>query len=364
MEMRALQKINIILVSGMIALVLYSCSKKDQTPAPAAAEIISFSLFSGNEKVEISIKPNRSVYVRVPDTILSGAGLPASFMLSPGASVSVDGQVQQSGITKNDFGQDLVYTVTGADRITKNSYQVEAANNDYSFPWGLGHFITHTASENRSYNWYIDQSTSGGFASVNCGPASVTMAIKWADSSFAKTALDARMAYESSGGWWSTNDIDNYLDDNHITHAIVGLSEKADSTGIVLTRQLDHHQVIILCLDMNPVRNAPTDPAMRVDKFYTTTPGWGHFIVLKGYKIVDGELFFEAYDPYSFGQLNSDQTLKGMNRYYRSEDLAEACRIWWKFAFVIAQKGENINVDAANRKLNPLHVPVAHSGLQ
>src|ERR1700709_2907715 len=77
-------------------------------------------------------------------------------------------------------------------------------------------------------NWYIDQSTSGNFAGINCGPASVTMAIKWADVDFTKTALDARMTYEVSGGWGYTNDIDSYLTDNHITHAIVALTNHAN----------------------------------------------------------------------------------------------------------------------------------------
>jgi hypothetical protein len=226
--------------------------------------------------------------------------------------------------------------------------------------WGLGHFINRSLSENRIYNWYIDQSTSGNFAGVNCGPASVTMAIKWADSSFTKTVLDARMTYEVSGGWWYTNDIDAYLSDNHITHAIVALTNRADSISEILKQQLDNRQIIILCLDMNHIRPV-AEAELRIDKFYPTTPDWGHFIVLKGYKITDGELFFESYDPFSFGLMNDDNTLKGMNRYYRYEDLAATCLPWWNYAFVIAKKGESLSMDAVNRKLNPLQVPVAHS---
>jgi len=82
---------------------------------------------------------------------------------------------------------------------------------------------------------------------------------------------------------------------------------------------------------------------------------------LKGYRNVDGETFFEAYDPYSFGSVNSDYSLKGQNRYYRYEDLAEACLPWWNFAFVIASKGENLNTEAIGKKLDPSRVPVAHN---
>jgi hypothetical protein len=343
-----------IILSGPV-----SCSKKDQ-PGPASlADIQNFSLFPGKDILNMD-HSRHWISVRVPDSVLSGTALTASFTLTTGASLTVNDQIQQSGITKNNFENDLHYTVSSSDRRSEQDWTVQAFNNDYSVSWGLGHFINSYTSNNKSYNWYIDQSTSGNFAAVNCGPASVTMAIKWANPDFTKTALDARMTYEVSGGWWFTSDIDAYLTDNHITHAIVALTDHADSTAAILKQQLINQQIIILCLDMNHVR-AAGDVAFRTDKFYATTPDWGHFIVLKGYKVVDGELFFEAYDPYSFGLTNDDNSLKGMNRYYRFEDLAAACNPWWNYAFVIAKKGENLSLDAVNRKLNPAHVPTAHS---
>jgi hypothetical protein len=38
-----------------------------------------------------------------------------------------------------------------------------------------------------------------------------------------------------------------------------------------------------------------------------------------------------------------------------------ACLQWWNYAFVIAKKGGTLSPDAVNRKLNPAHVPAAHS---
>ena len=343
-----------VLLSGPI-----SCSKKDQPVSTSVTSIQNFSLIPGKDITKIDLS-GHWISVRVPDSILSGTALAASFTITSGASLSLDGQIQQSGITKNNFENDLHYTLTDADRHSEQDWKVQATNNDYSLSWGLGHFLNNYRSNDKNYNWYIDQSTSGNFASLNCGPASVTMAIKWADPDFTKTALDARMTYEVSGGWWYTNDVDSYLTDNDITHAIVALTDRADSTAAILKRQLVNDQIIILCLDMNHVR-AATDTSYRVDKFYATTPAWGHFIVLKGYKMTDGELYFEAYDPYSFGLKNDDNTLKGMNRYYRFEDLAAACLQWWNFAFVIAKKGGTLSLDALNRKLDPAHVPTAHS---
>jgi hypothetical protein len=336
-----------------------SCSKKDQPASGSPASIRNFSLFPGKDISNVDLS-RHWISVRVPDTVLTGSALAAIFTITTGASLSVNDQIQQSGITKNNFENDLHYTLTPSDKHGNQDWTVQASNSDYSLSWGLGHFINGYGSNEKNYDWYIDQSTSGNFANLNCGPASVTMAIKWANPDFTKTALDARMTYEVSGGWWYTNDIDSYLTDNDITHAIVALTDQADGTSAILKRQLMNQQIIILCLDMNYVR-ATTDGMYRTDKFYATTPAWGHFIVLKGYKMADGELFFEVYDPYSFGLKNDDNTLKGMNRYYRFEDLAAACLSWWNYAFVIAKKGANLSLDAVTRKLDPAHVPAAHS---
>jgi hypothetical protein len=349
----------IFLFGFIFILVFVSCSKKDQPPPSSATNFQYFSLIPGKDKTVLDDSKHR-ISVRVPDNIISGTQLIANYTISPGASLTQGGITQQCGITINDFEKDLTYTLIAADQHTRVAWTVQATNNDYSISWGMGHFINRSLSEDRSYNWYIDQSTSGEFALVNCGPASVTMAIRWADSSFSKTALDARLTYETGGGWWYTSDINTYLNNYNISHAIIGLSDNADTSMTILTHQLDNHQIIILCLDMNYVRSS-VDPAFRADKFYLTSPGWGHFIVLKGYQKVDEEVFFEVYDPYSFGLVNPDQTLKGMNRFYRYEDLAAACQHWWNYAFVIAKKEENLSLDAVKRKLNPALVPVAHN---
>jgi hypothetical protein len=109
--------------------------------------------------------------------------LTANFTITAGASISVNEQIQRSGITKNNFEKDLLYTVTSSDRHTKQDWTVQAYNNDYSLSWGLGHFINSYADNEKSYNWYIDQSTSGNFAAVNCDRL-LLMAIKWADPDF------------------------------------------------------------------------------------------------------------------------------------------------------------------------------------
>src|SRR5674476_628232 len=45
--------------------------------------------------------------------------------------------------------------------------------------WGLGSTQSAYMHTERPYDWYIDQADTGPDADANCGPSSVTMAIKW-----------------------------------------------------------------------------------------------------------------------------------------------------------------------------------------
>ncbi|MBN1416824.1 MAG: hypothetical protein JW973_17130 [Bacteroidales bacterium] len=198
--------------------------------------------------------------------------------------------------------------------------------------YGLGREYTDGESNNTGYYWYIDQMNTGLHAYNNCGPASVTMAIKWVNESFDKTAEDARNTYRSDGGWWYTNDIINYLNMYAINNKTISLPH-VDS----LQYEIHSGHIAILCLDMFYIRKEQ-NVRWHVDKFYSAEEeGWGHFIVIKGYKVVDGEIFYESYDPYSFGKKYLNDTLKGLDRYYRSEDLNNAVINWWAYAIIVSR---------------------------
>ena len=198
--------------------------------------------------------------------------------------------------------------------------------------YGLGMHCTSEKSNNVGYKWYIDQAHTGPLSNINCGPAAATMAIKWADSTFTRTAEEARNMYPSGGGWWYTSTIINYLNYSGVGNYVLGLS------GLnVLTREIDHGNIVILCLDMYFISNHQRN-RWRVDKFYHTgNSGWGHFIVVKGYKLVDDKLFLEAYDPYGFGQTYDDGSPKGLDRYYRGEDIQQSASLWWNYAIIVTR---------------------------
>ena len=198
--------------------------------------------------------------------------------------------------------------------------------------YGLGIDLEGAHDNNVNYYWYLDQMNTGTYSNVNCGPTSVTMAIKWVNGDFTKTPLDARNTYRSGGGWWYTDDVVNYLNNysvNNKTILIIDIS--------ALKNEIDVGNIAILCLDMYYIRNQ-VKAKWHIDKFYVTNKkGWGHFIVIKGYKIVDDETYFESYDPYSMGMKYKNDTLKGLDRYYRSADLDSAVLNWWNYAIIVSK---------------------------
>lgn len=312
-----------------ILLIVGSCAKNDE------ADIISYNIPEQEADIEIN-GSDHTISVAFPEGFIAGDDLVAEFILSDGAIATVDGEEQTSGVTANNFQRPFSYLVESEDGKNIITWTLLTYNNSYTSLWGLGGFQVRQKGNNRDYEWYIDQAHTGTWSGVNCGPSSTTMAAKWSASTFTKSAEDARAAYRPSGGWWYTNDINNYLTDNAIPHYVINLSSSAEGTKQTLVSELDNGHIQILCVDMYYVRNE-TNISCRVDKFYSaSTTGWGHFIVVKGYRRVDGNVFFEVYDPYCYDKTYNDGTLKGKDRYYRSDDIFSATFNWWNYAIVVA----------------------------
>ncbi|HZY81596.1 MAG TPA: C39 family peptidase [Cyclobacteriaceae bacterium] len=205
--------------------------------------------------------------------------------------------------------------------------------------YGLGQVSVAEHSNNVNYDWYIDQKT-GTYPAVDCGPTSVTMAIKWYNRNFTGTPAAARSLYRPDGGWWFVSDIGAYLVGNNVPNYVISLTSVNDLKG-----ELDKGNIMILCLDMYYV-SGESKPEYHINKFYkTAAPEWGHFIVVKGYKEVKlngvKTLYFEVNDPFSQGVSYADNALKGKDRYYLGADLILAAGKWWKYAIVITKNNVN-----------------------
>ena len=187
--------------------------------------------------------------------------------------------------------------------------------------YGLGRNVESERSNNVDYEWYIDQTTTGQYANMNCGPACATMALKWANKNFNKTTEDARNSLpilQPTPGWTS-GFFTSYLTDNHTKWDNEYYTEANQ-----LKNQIDNGNIFALGLNMFYIKYE-SKSEWRIDRFYVINSTFKHFIIVKGYKIVDSILWFEVYDPWSVGWINMDDgSLKGRDRYYRSEDIIES----------------------------------------
>ena len=223
--------------------------------------------------------------------------------------------------------------------------------------YGLGEHLTASNSLIKDYDYYFDQFDGSKYAGINCGPTVTTMAIRWADPSFSKKPVDARNAIPANGGWWFTSDIQNYLDSDNINHSVVSFTTV--NANDVIERSINNGDAVIICLDMyyaayNPIATQHTN------KFYQTNgTGWGHFLLIKGYKEVDSKVYYEIYDPYTNHESYADSSPKGKDRYYLSTTITAATNVWWPYAILVAPKGQQV-VASTGLQLNSLNnIPVA-----
>ncbi len=324
------------LYSGLVVLLVLiltvSCSKDEDpivsppevpTEEPADDLTVSFSYADNMESVILTSTSTFTISEYQWTVQPSGSSVTLS---NPAASVT-ELSLPASATTVNVSltVKSGAKTYTGTQSIGLPAYALHRQ-------YGLGKNLTAERSNNAPREWYIDQFTTGASWNSNCGPACVTMTMQWSDPSFTKTAEDARNTYPLGGGWWYTNNIIDYLNAHSIPNNTFPLNQDA------LKAQLDGGNVAILCLDAYYIRAASGKDSWRKDKFYTTaSTGWGHFIVAKGYKVVDGVTMFEIYDPWSLDVSYEDGTLKGKDRYYRGEDIITAAVTtnWWRYMIVV-----------------------------
>ena len=229
-------------------------------------------------------------------------------------------------------------------RLNKQDNNSEAAENSENTlnkvrlkKWGLGENLTTQKSNNVGYNWYIDQIRTGMHYGENCGPTVATMAIMWTDSNFNKSPVEARESYVSGGGDWYTSDIIAYLNDNQISNYILKLNSDKNQ----LKQVIDSDNIAVLCIDTYQL-DYTFRKNWHKNRFYKTRKkGNGHFIIVKGYIVVDDILYFEVYDPFSMGKTYSNNSPKGVDRYYTEDNINKATKCWWNYAIVVTRKQLN-----------------------
>lgn len=221
----------------------------------------------------------------------------------------VDFVVQKS--THEQFEVDLLH-----------GYYEMYTNSSSLANYGFKGDIVKWVSNERPYDWYIDQGATGPYGNVNCAPSVATMSIMWANPYFKRTVEDARKEFNPNGQPWSNTMITDYLNEYKVYNYTMNIYD--------LNRQLKDlinlQNIVILII--NP-RYIATDYSSKshVGTFYSDSVS--HCILIKGYVQTASNLYFETYDPYSMGRTTDDGMLKGKNRYYDSKELYNAVTNYW-----------------------------------
>lgn len=220
--------------------------------------------------------------------------------------------------------------VTSIDVTTADPQEIELnAIDAVSQEWGLGKNISAYVSNDRDYDWYVDQAATGVHAGNNCGPSSIEMAAKWYNEDTKATAEKARKKFRSSGGWWYSDDINNALDIYDIPYKIMALESDIDLRNII-----DQGSIAIINNSMGyiPFNSNETE---RVNRFYSFDSG--HYLIVKGYVVADGVLYFQVYDPNNWYESYEDGEPKGKDRFYETSVLMSSILNWYPFAVVISE---------------------------
>lgn len=327
----------------LLLLLVSSCENSE-------AYLIDYSINEVTKDIEI-VDSAATINITFPGSVTAAENIVTTFELSEGASLLIGDMRQTSGVSEVNYEAPFSLQVISENEKNIQTWSVRSYNNGYSADWGLGGFISEFQSNDRSYDWYINQGNTGPFSSVNCAPSSVVMACRWNDEEFPYSVVDARSMYHPEGGGWYTSDIDDCLTDFNIHHQIIELAESWEETSALIREQLDSGNLLMVCIDIHYLQYC-SESEWHIDRYYKTIQlGTGHCIVIKGYIIVDGILYFETYDPVGDNYKYSDGQFMGKDRYYRSKDIFTATFGRWNYAFTISRTGQVKKSEIATRRV-------------
>jgi len=315
-------------ITYFLLLLAFSCKEAKVVPD-------TFLAFSAEGKAAIIDNEGLSVTLTLGENSL-WKSLKVDFITTGRALLEIGGKPVEPGSTVDLSGVSQL-VLKSADGSTR-SYALKKSSVFEEF--GMGKNQEKFQSLNRSYSFYLDQFGTGTHQYINCGPTVVTMALRWSDSTFRQSATDARNAVRPEGGWWYTNDIYDYLRKYGVTPLYYPLAVNLTRSEYEarIASLIDAGLLAVLCLDMYYVKENPA-PAERTNRFYAAnSKDWGHFILVKGYKVIDGKMWLEIHDPYSIDKKYTNGQFKGDRRYYDPAEIKKATDVWWPYAIVVPRK--------------------------
>jgi hypothetical protein len=152
----------------------------------------------------------------------------------------------------------------------------------------------------------------------NCGPIAALMLSKYIKKELPTEGLYSNIKYArksvqsnvDSFRWWRMSDIKKYFSHENIKHTSLIVRDSE-----TIKDELDKNGIVVINVNMNNLSRGGD-----IGKPYFTFPipgGWGHFLVIVGYKEVNNKLVFEIHDSF---------VKKGNNRSYFADDILYALK--------------------------------------
>ena len=171
----------------------------------------------------------------------------------------------------------------------------------------------------------------------NCGPIAALMVSKFVQEKTPEDSLRSnirkvRQSVQSnveSNRWWRMSDIKSYFSHKKIKYTSERIKKGDQFASSNITDHIDNNDVVVVNVNMNDL-----SMGWKIGKPYFTFPipgGWGHYLVIVGYKYIDDQLVFEAHDSYS---------KKGKNRAYYAKDIISAIK-GYNPEIVVAHQSNN-----------------------
>ncbi len=221
-----------------------------------------------------------------------------------------------------------INTEENLDLESDYCYEFEINEKKIDFILGLGNVLTDVVSNDRKYEWYIDQGATGSFARENAGTACAVMASKWFCKENNTSIVEARKNIKPSGELWNTEEIQIFLENSQVNNIVVEFTDIEN-----MKNEIKKGNILITYIDTSVI-SYNSDFSVHIGRFYEYEGP--HYLIIKGYKEVDEKIYFQVYDPYNFSRRYSDSTPKGKDRYYLSDEMLKAMEGQWNYYFIIS----------------------------
>ena len=321
-----------MLLAGSMAFILTACSD-DDTPLSDKRDIRAISI-EGVECQSIIDEEQQTIRLVVPEetsdlSLLKGAKL--TFTLSDGATAEIRNYGPVNSGDQVDLTKAVCFSAIAPDR-SRSDWWIYTTNNDYTLEYGMGSLLTESRSNeaSRGTSVYLEQHTSNSYPDNSCGPACAAMACLWAYNRVPASVMTVSFArnFDSSVNW-TAETIQRFVS----TYAAAGATAQFESLGFSYTdealadkytaflkQKIDEGKILITHTNTgNNTYNG--NSSQHTGRYYPNA--FSHFILCKGYRVVDGVTYIEAHDPWSEGYTYTDGSYMGENRYYNAAELAK-----------------------------------------